>query len=46
MIDIACVLQFPETTIHTIFKRAQETETRALNLLKHSMVKITSKRLV
>jgi hypothetical protein len=37
--DIACALQIPEMTIHTILKSAQETETKALNLLMHLKVK-------
>jgi hypothetical protein len=31
-------------TIHTILKNAEEIETKALNLLKHSKVKITHRR--
>jgi hypothetical protein len=42
-IDIACALQTPET-IHTILKSSQEIETKALNLLRHSEVKITRHR--
>jgi hypothetical protein len=41
--DIAHVLQIPET-IRTILKSAQEMETKALNLLKHSEVKTACQR--
>jgi hypothetical protein len=41
--DIACVLQIPEMMIHTILKNVQETETKALNLLKHPEMKIHTK---
>jgi hypothetical protein len=41
--DIACALQIPET-IHTVFNSAQETETGALNLLKHLKVKSTHQK--
>jgi hypothetical protein len=40
----ACVLQIPEMTIRTISKNAQETETKALNLLMHLKVKNTCER--
>jgi hypothetical protein len=41
---MAGALQIPEMTIHTILKSAQEIETKALNLLKHSEVKVTRQR--
>jgi hypothetical protein len=45
-IDIACALPIPETMIHTtrILYSAQDIETRALNFLKHSKVKITCQK--
>jgi hypothetical protein len=41
--DIACALQIPLMMIHTILRNADEIETKALNLLKYSKVKITHK---
>jgi hypothetical protein len=37
-------LQNPEMTVDTILKSAKETEMKALNLLKHSEMKITNQR--
>jgi hypothetical protein len=42
--DIARAIQIPEMIIHTILKSAQKIETRAVNLLNHSSVKITCRR--
>jgi hypothetical protein len=44
VIDIAHAFQMPEMAIHTILKSIQEIETKALNLLKHSKMKIACQR--
>jgi hypothetical protein len=45
-IDIACAVQIPETTIILFFKSEREIETKALNLLKDSKVKITHQKVM
>jgi hypothetical protein len=43
-IDTAHTAHIPEMMIHTVLKSAQEIETKALNLLNHSAMKIADQK--
>jgi hypothetical protein len=43
-LDTARAAHIPEMMIHTVLKSAQEIETKALNLLNHSNMKIADQK--